>query len=120
MTMHALQRIRHIRLSGTFITFFTLMTCTAAHAVETPPPAQAASTTPVAASPKDPTQEEANRKAQQELIAQQKAQKLAAIKAAKEEEAKERIRQQEALELQCVIKPAMSDDEIATCKSVWR
>lgn len=72
------------------------------------------------ATPDDRTQEEANRKAQQELIAQQKAQKLAAIKAEKEAEAQERARLQDALERQCVIKPVMTDDEITTCKTVWR
>ncbi len=82
-------------------------------------PASAASDQKTA-TPDDRAQEEANRKAQRDLIAQQKAQKLAAIKAEKDAEAQERARLQDALERQCVIKPVMTDDEITTCKTVWR
>lgn len=58
--------------------------------------------------------EMANREEEKRKLAEKKeAQRLAA-----EEKARERLAKQQAWEARCVIKPAMSDEEIAICREV--
>lgn len=49
-----------------------------------------------------------------------KADQAEARRLAEAEKAKERARLQYAIERECVIKPVMTNAEIATCKRVWR
>ncbi|MBV2236054.1 MAG: hypothetical protein KUL75_10995 [Sterolibacterium sp.] len=100
---------------------------------QTPPPV-AAETTPEAvqtAAPADAAsapemteeelqQAEARRRAASEVAAKLAAEELAARKRMRAYQVSERERQRETRELQCVIKPVMSDEEIKKCKEVWR
>lgn len=64
---------------------------------------------------------EAGRRNAEKALAEKLAEeKIAARRQAEMEQAAERARLQQALERQCIIKPVMTDAEIATCKAVWR
>jgi len=58
--------------------------------------------------------------AEAEKASQEKAEKAEAQRIARLEREKEEERQRQERERQCVIKPVMTDAQIAQCKEVWR
>jgi len=58
--------------------------------------------------------------AEAEKASQEKAEKAEAQRIARLEREKEEARQRQERERQCVIKPVMTDAQIAQCKEVWR
>lgn len=65
-------------------------------------------------------QEEARQQAAADVAAKLELEQLKARQQTQAHAARERVRQREARERQCVIKSVMSDEEIEFCKSVWR
>jgi len=101
-------------------------------------PAQAAEGTPVHASPtareessgklaevplqanETPRKDEAGLQAKREARAAARKEKAEAAMLARQENEKEMAFQQRQIEQKCIIKPVMTDAQIALCKEAWR